>query len=93
MSTYVQDTLDALNQRTDIPPDLARLYALLALVKGEDTTLEDVHDAWAVWCNIDRPEHSSLVPFDDLTDEVQGFDVPYRDAIVSTVLRNVRTTT
>lgn len=82
MTNYVQGALDALNKRTDVPPELARLYALLALVKGEDTTLEDVHDAWAIWANIDRPHHKSLVPFDMLTEDVQELDEPYRHAIV-----------
>ncbi len=79
---YVQAVLDRLNQASPgLDPDLAQLYALLALVKGVDTTLEDVHDAWALWRNATNPQHKSLVPFDELTLEVQELDREYMDAI------------
>ena len=85
MATYAQDTIDRLNREApDQDPDLIRLYALLVLVKGEDTTLEDVHDAWALWRLSTRPDHPDLVPFDQLTSEVQEYDQPYRDAIART---------
>lgn len=60
---------------------LAQLYALLTLTKGTHTTLTDVHDAWAVWTNTTRGHHKSLVPFRDLTPEVQELDREYRDGI------------
>lgn len=60
---------------------LYRIYALLCLAKGTRTTSEDVHDAWAVWCAEEDPEHHSLVPFDELRFETQLLDDPYRDAI------------
>lgn len=60
---------------------LYRMYALLALSKGEGTTLEDVHDAWAAWCSEERPGHRSLVPFDQLAPDVQALDQPYLDDI------------
>lgn len=60
---------------------LYRMYALLALTKGTATTLKDVHDAWSAWCAEDRPEHRSLIPFDQLTAEVQAMDQPYLYAI------------
>lgn len=50
----------------DCDVDLLRVYALLALVKGEQVTEEDVHDAWSVWRTATRPAHPSLVPFDQL---------------------------
>lgn len=81
MTNYAQEQLDALASQTDVPDELARLYALLALVKGGETTLEDVHDAWSLWANIERPEHASLVPFDDLDPDLQQLNEPYRDAI------------
>ena len=65
----------------DCPPELLRLYALLVLVRGEDVTLKDVHDAWAVWRCATRPDHPSLVPFDQLTPEVQELDAKYAGAI------------
>lgn len=65
----------------ELDGDLLRLYALLALVKGGDTSLRDVHDAWAIWRNQTAPGHRSLVPFDDLDEAVQELDRPYMDAI------------
>lgn len=63
-------------------PALLRLYALLVLTRGVDTTLADVHDAWALWRMDTRPDHPDLVRFDLLSPEVQEYDRPYRDAIV-----------
>jgi hypothetical protein len=65
--------------------DLARLYALLGFVKGVNTTLEDVHDAWAIWQNETRPDHKSLVEFYKLTPEVQELDRKYMQAIVDII--------
>lgn len=61
--------------------DLLRLYTLLALVNGTDTTLEDVHDAWSVWKNISHKDHKSLIFFEDLSVEVQELYRKYMDAI------------
>jgi hypothetical protein len=81
-SNYVQAVLDRLNEASPgLDPDLAQLYALLAMTKGLDTTLEDVHDAWAIYRNITNPQHRSLIPFAELTTEVQELDREYMDAI------------
>lgn len=82
MSTnYVQAVLDRLHASVELESDLADLYALLALTKGTTTTLQDVHDAWSLWRNTTNPGHRSLVPFNELTDEVQEMDREYMDAI------------
>lgn len=60
---------------------LFRLYALLALVKGEEVTAEDVHNAWAAWMQAAEPGHDSLRPFDELDGSTQAADDPYVDAI------------
>ena len=45
---YVDRIVSQLAEHLDgCEPDLLRLYALLALVKGEDVNEEDVHDAWS----------------------------------------------
>ena len=62
-------------------PALLRIYAVLALAKGEHVTREDVHDAWAAWRAATRPDHPSLIPFKDLSPEVQALDEPYAEAI------------
>jgi hypothetical protein len=61
--------------------ELYRLYGLLVLVKGQECTLEDVHDAWSTWMTIEQPDHDALVPFDDLSLEAQEKDRPYLSAI------------
>lgn len=60
---------------------LLRLYALLALTQGVNTTLENVHDAWSAWRAATNPGHQSLIPFDQLTPEVQEYDRKYMLAI------------
>jgi hypothetical protein len=80
--TYAQHALKVLNGNCPgLDPELAQLYALLALTRGTRTTLQDVHDAWAVWRCGTRPDHPSLVPFDQLTPEVQELDREYMNAI------------
>ena len=78
--------IDAIVARLDekIPgndPALLRLYALLALTQGVNTTLENVHDAWAAWRTATNRAHKSLVPFGELSVEVQEYDRKYMDAI------------
>jgi hypothetical protein len=64
-----------------LPDDLLRLYALLALTKGRETTLKDVHDAWAIWRQVSNRSHRSLLPFAELSRDVQEMGRPYMDAI------------
>jgi hypothetical protein len=82
MPNYVQRLTRDLSARLPgCEMDLIDLYALLALTRGTETTLKDVHDAWSVWRNTSRPDHKSLIPFDDLTPEVQELDRKYQEAI------------
>lgn len=86
-TTYIEHTLATLcpasgqEHVTEDERQLLDLYALLVLVKGEETTLEDVHDAWAIWRNRTKPDHPSIKPFDQLAAEVQVLDEPYAQAI------------
>ncbi len=84
MANYVEQARLALERHyPDVPePGLMELYTLLVLVKGEDVTLKDVHDAWAVWRNGTCPEHRSIVPFDQLSEYTQSLDAPYAGAII-----------
>lgn len=70
---------DGVPDRESMP--LYRMYAVLALAKGESTTNRDVHDAWSAWMAGVRPEHHSLIPFEELKPHVQELDSLYRDAI------------
>jgi hypothetical protein len=86
--SYVDELADAI--RRLIAPHLLpegdtasmfRMYAVLALAKGDRVVLEDVHDAWAAWMSGQDPEHQSLKPLAELPAEVQRADQPYLDAI------------
>ncbi len=86
--SYITDITGRLEaELSDCPPDLLRLYALLALTTGTGTTLENVHDAWACWRVATRPDHPSLVPFADLASEVQELDRKYMMAIREAAVR------
>jgi hypothetical protein len=83
-----------------VTPDLAtcnlnslfRLYAVLALAKGEAVTAEDVHNAWAAWRQDGDGDDSAVRPFRELDPETQDEDRPYVEAIRS-ALRNSSTVT
>jgi hypothetical protein len=77
-----QALIQELGETNACESELLDLYVLLVLTRGEETTLEDVHDSWAVWRSNTNPDHKSLIPFDGLTTEVQEYDLPYRDAII-----------
>lgn len=81
---YIQEVLARLTTELpdlDFDPALADLYAQLVLTTGENTTLRNVHDAWAIWRNRTKPWSEFLVPFDQLNNETQELDRRYRDAI------------
>lgn len=61
---------------------LYRMYAVILLSKAENTALEDVHNCWSAWQAALDPNHRSLIPFNDLTKEVQDLDKPYQVAIL-----------
>ncbi len=83
------DLLAAEIQRTAdpdaTPPDedlpLYRLYAVLALAKGQEVTAEDVHNAWAAWASDHQPDSRHIVPFKELSVSVQRKDEQFVDAI------------
>jgi hypothetical protein len=60
---------------------LFRIYAVLALAKGSDVELEDVHDAWSAWMVGRDPGHRSLRPLAELPLEVREADRPFLEAI------------
>lgn len=88
MSNYVQRVREELKTRIDDydqwgenADNLLDLYALLAITKGRQTTMEDIHDAWSLWTNESNPEHRSLVPFAHLGAEIAEYDRPYMVAV------------
>lgn len=86
---YIDEVKAELREHLRIGKGLQNVYAILVLVKGEDVTLKDVHDAWAVnidqvWDKATNGEHRSVVPFDELSPETQAKDQNYVDGIVAT---------
>jgi hypothetical protein len=86
--SYLDDVATAI--RGHVPADalpsgdldaLFRLYAVLALAKGDAVSAEDVHNAWAAWMQGGDADHDSLRPFEDLEAETRAADDPYVEAI------------
>jgi hypothetical protein len=79
---YIQRASKILDEELpDLNPELRQLYLLLLLTVGVDTTLEQVHDAWAIWCADWDRQHPSIVPFDQLAPGVRELDRPYAEGI------------
>lgn len=82
---------------SDLPDDhlkeLMGLYGYLAIKWTSEVDNEKVHDAWSYWTAVYRnnPDHKSLIPFDDLSPEVQKMDSVYRDAILRVVRDRMHT--
>lgn len=57
--------------------DLLDLYTLLVLIRGEEATEKHVHDAWSVRTSRVRPDHWSIVPFEELSEETRRRDAKY----------------
>lgn len=82
MSTYVTRASAALRRELPgVAPGLLRKYTLLALVRGEETTLEDVHNAWAVWRAECQPVDPDVRPFRTLPDDARERGRPTVEAI------------
>lgn len=82
IAEQIADACDGLwSQMPDDGRLLYRIYAVLVLSKGTETTRRDVHDAWSAFTAWERPGHRSLVPFDQLTPAVRELDQQFVDAI------------
>lgn len=83
---YVKNAKEVLRETFEennlvVGDNLLDLYTLLLLTKGLKVTEKDVHEAWAIYTNQINPRHKSLIPFEDLTKEVQNLDTPYTEVI------------
>lgn len=85
---YIEEVSERIRSKIDpnkLPDEgldhLFASYALLALSKGEEVQNEDVHDAWSAWATQFDPDNDSIVPYDELTADVQAQDTIFRDAI------------
>ena len=81
LAAAIESNLSEGDRPDDRASELYRLYALLALVKGVEVTLADVHNAWSVWMSGDQPDHPALVPFAELDAAQRQQDEPYAEAI------------
>lgn len=95
---YIEEAQEEFRKHCNLGKAMTELYTLLAIVKGEETTLADVHDAWAVnmnkaWDRDEYGEHYSMVPFDELKPETAAKDQRFLDAIHATAraLKNKKT--
>jgi len=50
--------------------------------KGENCSLEDIHDAWSIWKISIDSEHPHIIPFDELSSDVKELDREYMEAVV-----------
>lgn len=78
---YIDEVKGLLSRKIRVNDRLLSLYALVVLIKGEEATLKDIHNAWAVDKNSTFHEHWSIKPFEELSEEVQNKDQKYLDAI------------
>ena len=77
-TNYVTRAIDRLRELLpDCEFDLLRFYGLLVLTKGTQTTLGDVHDAWACWRAVTKPDHKLLVPDGELSFSDAEKDLEY----------------
>lgn len=87
--SYIDELAQAIRRATppELLPDepdldaLYRLYAVLALVKGQAVTASDVHDAWSAWMLNRGESHASVVPFEHLPPDTRFEDEPFAAAI------------
>ena len=80
-----------------VPPttgteSLFRIYAVLLQAKGRKVSSQDVHNAWVAWMTDRDGEHSALVPYDELSEDIAREDDVYVAAIrrVATRLSGTR---
>lgn len=86
---YIQELKEELAKHITVGKGLMNVYALLVLTVGENCTLENIHDAWAVninatWDFEKHGNHRSLVAFNMLAEEVQEKDRMYMEAVQKT---------
>lgn len=85
---YIQDVADRIRSLIDpalLPEDgtefLFAIYAVLAYTLGSSVEATDIHDAWSAWMSCLDPNHSSIVPFDQLDPATASDDLPFVTAI------------
>ena len=90
METYIDKVVKRVEEETKLKSkQLVRYYSALVLIKGEDVTLEDIHDVWSMDMNYRESnppycyghDHKSIVPFNELSKETQDKDVKYLEAL------------
>lgn len=88
---YIDEVKEELAKHIRVGKGLMNIYSLIVLIKGENATLKDIHDGWAIninqtWDFEKYGNHRSLVAFDSLQKSVQDKDQGYLDAIHKTAV-------
>jgi len=60
---------------------LFRIYAVLLQAKGSQVSSQDVHNAWVAWMAGRDDDHSALVAYEELPEDVAREDDVYVAAI------------
>lgn len=93
LTEYVEDVanLSGLSLDNEQETVLVQMYAILGLALGPYVDEECVHDAWSIWTEFtrDNPNHRSLIPIDQLADDVVELDKDrsYVDAINKAIIQ------
>jgi hypothetical protein len=56
-------------------------YAVLLRAKGANVSNSDIHDAWAAWIAARDPTHTALIPYENLSEQVQEQDRAFATAV------------
>jgi hypothetical protein len=93
VANYLTELAAAIRARVGecaVPPGdadaLFRVYAALALAKGDRVDGKDVHNAWVAWISAADPNHESAVPYEQLSAATRKQDEPFVLAIRAVVL-------
>lgn len=92
MQNYVQQAEQIVreeikNAGVEASDGQVRNYTLPMLTRGVRVSMSDVHDAWAIDRNMDRPDHVDLIPFATLSADVTAWDIPFHNALIAAAKR------
>lgn len=87
--TYIDKVVNLVKKETGLKGNqLIRYYALLVLAKGENITLQDIHNGWSMDMNFKEKnkycyghDHFSIVPFDKLSKDIKAKDGRYLEGL------------
>jgi predicted lipase len=79
---YVQAIIDDLKSLLmGSPEEEVRMYALVVMNEGLNSTLEHVHNAWATYRATNGHSYIDAIPFNQLSTDVQEINATALDAV------------